>query len=143
MTKGQDERLKLDHQLCFPLYAASRNIVKRYTPFFRPLGITYTQYIVFMALWEKDGETVGELGERLFLDTGTLTPLLKKMEQAGYLTRTRESRDERVVTIRLTQQGRDMKEKCAEIPEKIGGCIRLSPEEAGALYRLLHKLLET
>lgn len=143
MTQTQDERLRLDHQLCFPLYAASRNIVKRYTPFFKPLGITYTQYIVFMALWEKDGETVGELGERLFLDTGTLTPLLKKMEQAGYLTRTRESRDERVVTIRLTQQGFDMKEKCAEIPAKIGGCIRLSPEEAGVLYRLLHKLLQS
>ena len=102
---NEKEALKLENQLCFPLYAAARQVVSLYTPYLRTLGITYTQYIVFLVLWERDGIPVGELGRRLYLDNGTLTPLLKKMEKEGYITRTRESSDERVVTIRLTDKG--------------------------------------
>ena len=106
-----DEALRLDNQLCFPLYAASRRIISAYTPFLKPLGLTYTQYIVFLVLWEKDGVTVGEIGERLHLDNGTLTPLLKKMEKSGYVSRERSSKDERVVLITLTKEGKAMKKR--------------------------------
>ena len=136
-----EEALKLDNQLCFPLYAAARHVIAQYTPLLKPLGLTYTQYIAFMVLWERDGITVGELGARLFLDNGTLTPLLKKMEAAGYLVRTRSREDERVVRITLTEEGRRMKEKVRDIPLEMGRCVRLDKEEAAALQRILHKLL--
>ena len=143
-TPGMPEfpQLALDHQLCFPLYAAARRVMSRYTPYFKPLGITYTQFIVFMVLWEMDTATVGDLCHRLYLDNGTITPLLKKMEEAGYITRTRSDRDERVVTVHLTQSGWDMREKMRDIPTQVGSCIPLSLQEAGQLYTLLHKLLE-
>jgi len=137
-----DQRLCLENQLCFPLYACARMVTGLYTPYFKPLGITYTQYIVFLALWEKDNVPVSDLCRRLYLDSGTLTPLLKKMEQEGYLTRTRADHDERIVLIRLTEKGRRMEQACAEIPSQVGSCISLSPEEAGELYRLLHKIME-
>ncbi len=136
------EQLKLENQLCFPLYACSRRIVSRYAPLFKPLGITYTQYIVFLALWEEDGQSVGELCRRLYLDSGTLTPLLKKMEEAGFLTRSRSSRDERVVLVTLTDKGRALKEQAKDIPGQVGSCIPLSPEEAATLYTLLHKVMD-
>ncbi len=137
-----DELLKLENQLCFPLYAAARKVTSLYTPLFKPLGITYTQYIVFLALWEENEMTVGELGKRLYLDNGTLTPLLKKLEENGYVARTRSKKDERVVTVSVTQKGMDLKTKASEIPLKAGSCIRLSPEEAATLYTLLYKILE-
>nr|MCR5610478.1 MarR family transcriptional regulator [Clostridiales bacterium] len=93
------EAMKLANQLCFPLYAAARHVTGLYTPVLKPLGLTYTQYIVFLVLWEKDGQPVGEIGEKLLLDNGTLSPLLKKMEQAGYVRRERSREDERVVVI--------------------------------------------
>ena len=96
------DALKLENQLCFPLYACSRSIVNLYTPFLKPLGLTYTQYIVFLVLWEQDGITVGELGAKLHLDNGTITPLLKKMQDKGYVTRERSKSDERVVIVSLT-----------------------------------------
>lgn len=136
-----DEVMKLDHQLCFPLYAAARQVVGLYTPYLKELGLTYTQYIVFLVLWERDGIPVGELGRRLYLDNGTLTPLLKKLEAAGYLTRSRDQADERVVTVALTDAGRALKEQAKEIPLKVGSCIRLSEEEAQGLYILLNQLL--
>ena len=139
--KIYDEMLKLDNQLCFPLYAASRQVVSLYTPYLKELGLTYTQYIVFLVLWETDGIPVGELGRRLYLDNGTLTPLLKKLEAAGYLTRSRDTADERVVIVSLTDEGRVMKEKAKEIPLKIGTCIRLTEEEAKGLYTVLYKIL--
>ncbi len=139
--KIYDEMLKLDNQLCFPLYAASRQVVSLYTPYLKELGLTYTQYIVFLVLWETDGIPVGELGRRLYLDNGTLTPLLKKLEAAGYLTRSRDTADERVVIVTLTDEGRVMKEKAKEIPLKIGTCIRLTEEEAKGLYTVLYKIL--
>ena len=137
-----DEALKLDNQLCFPLYAAARRIVNEYTPLLKPFGLTYTQYIAFMVLWEKDDITVGEMGARLHLDNGTITPLLKKLEQGGYITRSRSVSDERIVRISLTEEGRAMKDKVAEIPLKIGSCVNLTPEEGATLYRLLYKVID-
>ena len=138
-----DELLKLENQLCFPLYAAARKVTNLYTPFFKPLGITYTQYIVFLVLWEKKEVTVGDLGRRLYLDNGTLTPLLKKLEENGYIARTRSKKDERVVTVSITQKGMNLKEKAADIPIKAGACISLTPEEAAGLYTLLYKILDS
>ncbi|MBQ9679529.1 MAG: MarR family transcriptional regulator [Ruminococcus sp.] len=136
-----DELMKLDNQLCFPLYAAARQVVSLYTPYLKELGLTYTQYIVFLVLWETDGIPVGELGRRLYLDNGTLTPLLKKLETAGYLTRSRDTEDERVVIVTLSEEGRALKERAKEIPLKVGTCIRLSEQEAMGLYAVLYKLL--
>ena len=142
MEYDYHEALKLSNQLCFPLYAAARNVTGLYTPCLRPLGLTYTQYIVFLVLWEKDALTVGEIGERLMLDNGTLSPLLKKMEQAGYVERRRSQEDERVVVITLTEAGRALQEKAKDIPAQVAGCIDLSPEKAQTLYALLYELLE-
>jgi DNA-binding MarR family transcriptional regulator len=135
------EQLCLDNQLCFPLYACARKVTGLYTPFFKPLGITYTQYIVFLALWEKDDVSVSDLCARLYLDSGTLTPLLKKMEQDGYIKRTRSASDERIVRITLTEKGREMEERAADIPMQVGSCIPLDPEEAVTLHALLSKIL--
>lgn len=142
--KPADEmpQLLLDSQLCFPLYAAARKVVNRYTPYLKPFGITYTQYIVLLALWEEKSATVGELCSRLYLDNGTMTPLLKKMEDARLVARTRSKQDERVVTVAVTEKGWQLREKVKEIPFRVGGCIPLQQEEAFTLHRLLHKLLE-
>ncbi len=137
------EAMKLDRQLCFPLYAAARNVTGLYTPWLKPLGLTYTQYLVFLVLWEKDGITVGEIGEKLMLDNGTLSPLLKKLEKAGYLKRRRCREDDRVVEISLTQEGRDLQEQAKEIPLNVAGCIDLPAEKAAQLYSLLYELLDT
>ena len=142
-VKTEFAPLLLDLQLCFPLYACARKVVNLYTPYFQPLGITYTQYLVFLVLWERDGVSVRELGERLYLDSGTLTPLLKKMEEAGYLTRERSKADGRVVLVRLTEQGRALRAACAEIPLRLGGCLPISAEEAKVLHGLLYRILET
>ena len=137
-----DESMKLDSQLCFPLYAASRKVVNLYTPHLKPLGITYTQYIMFLVLWEKDSITVGELCRRLMLDTGTVTPMLKNTEKQGLIKRTRSEEDERVVVITLTDEGRALYKKAKNMPEKIGSCVKLDKGEAMALYKILYKLLE-
>ena len=142
---GKYPQLQLDNQLCFPLYAAARKVVNEYTPLLKPYGLTYTQYIVFLALWEKeDGKAkVGCLGNRLYLDCGTLTPLLKKMEESGWLTRCRCKVDERVVYVSLTEEGWAMREELKGIPEKVGKCMTMKQEDAAELYTLLHRLLET
>ena len=137
-----NESMKLDSQLCFPLYAAARKITGLYTPYLKPLGITYTQYIMFLVLWEKDGITVGELCKRLRLDTGTVTPMLKNTEKQGLIKRTRSADDERVVVISLTEDGKALYKKAKSIPEKIGSCVKLGKEEAVELYKVLYKLLE-
>ena len=136
------EAMKLGNQLCFPLYAASRNVINLYTPYLKPLGLTYTQYITLLALWEKDGVTVGELCGKLMLDNGTLSPLLKKMQQEGLVERKRSEEDERVVVITLTEEGRALQEKAKDIPVKVAGCVDLPPEKAMMLYSLLSELLE-
>lgn len=142
MDYDYKEAMKLSNQLCFPLYAAARNITCLYTPYLKELGLTYTQYIVFLVLWEKDNITVGEICEKLMLDNGTVSPLLKKMEKAGYVTRTRSSKDDRVVLISLTDEGRALQEKAKDVPVKVSGCIDLEPEKAKMLYSLLYELLE-
>ncbi|MBN1774972.1 MAG: MarR family transcriptional regulator [Clostridiales bacterium] len=136
-----NDPLLLINQLCFPLYAASRKIIRLYTPLLEPLGLTYTQYIALLALWERDGVSVKDLGERLFLDSGTLTPLLKKMEAEGLLNRKRDTKDERNVRIFLTDAGRALKERAAEIPGQMASCVPLTKGEAEMLYRILYRLL--
>ena len=142
MEYDYHEAMKLKNQMCFPLYAASRNVINLYTPCLKPLGLTYTQYIVFLVLWEKDGVSVSEIGNRLMLDNGTLSPLLKKMEQAGYVGRRRCREDDRVVEITLTEEGRALQEKAKEIPGKVARCIDLPEERARQLYALLYELLD-
>ena len=138
-------QLLLDNQLCFPLYAAARKVVNAYNPLLKPYGLTYTQYIVFLALWEQENgkAKVGDLGRRLYLDCGTLTPLLKKMEEGGWLTRCRCKVDERVVYVSLTDAGWALREDLKVIPEKVGKCVTMKQEDAAALYTLLHRLLDT
>ncbi|MBQ2605455.1 MAG: MarR family transcriptional regulator [Clostridiales bacterium] len=138
-----DESMKLDAQLCFPLYAASRKIVSLYTPHLKPLGITYTQYIMFLVLWEGDGITVGELCKKLRLDTGTVTPMLKNTEKQGLIKRTRSEQDERVVVITLTEEGRALYKKAKDIPSKIGSCVKLDKDDAVKLYQILYTLLDS
>ena len=136
------EAMKLSNQLCFPLYAASRNVIGRYTPYLNELGLTYTQYLVFLVLWEKDGITVSEICERLKLDSGTVSPLLKKLQQAGYIRKVRSEADDRVVEITLTEEGRALQEKAKDVPLKVASCIELAPEKAKMLYDLLYELLD-
>ena len=134
-------QLMLENQLCFPLYAAARRVVNHYTPWLKPLGLTYTQYVVFMCLWEYGETTVGDLCRRLYLDNGTITPLIKRMEQEGYLTRSRSAEDERVVRVRLTDRGWAVRDRAKDIPGHVGSCVRLSAEEAVSLHRVLYRLL--
>ncbi len=136
-------QLQLDGQLCFPLYACARKVIGAYTPLLKPLRLTYTQYIVMLELWEKEKEKVGELCHRLYLDCGTITPMLKKMEESGWLTRCRCKVDERVVYVALTEKGRALREQVKDIPAQVSKCVPLEQEEAFELYRLLHKLLDT
>ncbi len=142
MDKEYREEMKLDNQLCFPLYAAARRVVNLYTPWLKPLGLTYTQYVVFLVLWEKDGITVGEICDRLMLDNGTLSPLLKKMQQAGYIDRKRSENDDRVVLITLTDKGKALQEKAKDVHGKVACCIDYPPEKAKMLYEFLYELLE-
>ncbi len=133
--------LKLENQLCFPLYAAAKEVVKKYRPFLDNLDLTYTQYIAMMVLWDSGEISVKDLGEKLFLDSGTLTPLLKSLEQKNYVSRHRSKKDERVLLVSLTKHGEKLKEKAVDVPKQMGGCIKLTREEAVTLYSLLYKLL--
>lgn len=135
--------LKLENQMCFPLYAAARKVTGLYTPILAELDLTYTQYIVMLVLWEKDEVSVKEIGERLFLDSGTLTPLLKNLEKKGLLTRNRSKEDERVTIAKLTEEGKALREKALKVPEQVVSCVKLEPEEALQLYTLLYKILKT
>ncbi len=137
------DALKLQNQLCFPLYACSKEIVRKYKPFLDEIDLTYTQYIAMMVMWEHKSMNVKEMGEFLFLDSGTLTPVLKKLEQKGYLTRRRDTEDERVLNVEITESGEALKDKAVEIPNQIGSCVPLEPEEAAKLYELLHKMLNS
>ena len=135
------EAIKLGNQLCFPLYACAKEIVRRYKPFLDEIDLTYTQYIAMMVLWEEREINVKELGSRLYLDSGTLTPVLKRLEQKGLITRQRDDKDERVLIVSITKEGDELKDKAVEIPVKMAGCVSLEPQDAAELYRLLHKLL--
>jgi len=143
MSQSKYDLLKLENQLCFPLYAASREVVKKYRPYLDAVGLTYTQYITMMVLWEEKEITVKALGEKLFLDSGTVTPVVKSLETKGYARRERSKEDERSVNVLLTERGEALRESAVEIPLSVSRCITLSPEEALQLYTLLYKLLDT
>lgn len=133
--------LKLDNQLCFPLYAVSKEIVRRYTPFLNEIDLTYTQYIAMMVMWEHREMSVKELGKKLLLDSGTLTPLLKTLEKKELVTRVRSKTDERFLVVTITEKGMTLREKAVDIPAKIGACVQIPKEEAVQLYATLRKLL--
>ena len=139
--ENQYDALKLDNQLCFPLYAASREVVKSYRPYLEPLGLTYTQYIAMMVFWEQKKCSVKELGSKLYLDSGTLTPVLKNLEAKGFVRRYRSAEDERVLLVEITEAGERLRDQALEIPRQISSCVRLKPEEARTLYELLYRLL--
>lgn len=135
------ESLKLGNQICFPLYAVSKEIVRRYKPFLDEIDLTYTQYITMMVMWEKENICVKDLGSCLFLDSGTLTPVLKTLEKKGYITRTRSQEDERVLNVEITEEGMKLRDKALEVPKGISSCVKLDPEEAMQLYSILHKMM--
>jgi len=137
------EQLKLEKQLCFPLYACAKEVVKKYKPFLDEIGLTYTQYITMMVLWEQEKMNVKTLGQYLYLDSGTLTPLLKKLESQELIKRERLLEDERNVIVSLTAKGYALKEQASLVPEKIGQCIQISNEDATQLYTLLYKILDS
>ncbi len=140
MDKNFDA-LKLDNQLCFPLYVCSKEIVKKYKPFLDEIGLTYTQYITMMAMWEHEELSVKKLGELLFLDSGTLTPVLKTLEKKGLLSRRRSTDDERMLIVKLTKEGINLKEKAVGVPYKMQGCVSIDEKDAAELYRILHKIM--
>jgi len=142
MTDQRYDALKIKNHLCFPLYACSREVIKRYKPFLDKIDLTYTQYLTMLVLWEKGEITSKELGNRLYLDSGTLTPLLKKLEQKGLLIRSRSREDERNLLISLTAEGAAMKDEALSIPGEMAKKVCLTLEEQQELYRLLYKLLQ-
>ncbi|MBD5097666.1 MAG: MarR family transcriptional regulator [Lachnospiraceae bacterium] len=142
MPDNKYDSLKLENQLCFPLYAASREIIKQYRPYLDALDLTYTQYIAMMVFWEERKISVKKLGKKLFLDSGTLTPVLKSLESKGYVIRSRSKEDERVLDVEITEKGEALKEQAVSIPQRVAGCVKLNSEEAMQLYQLLYKVLE-
>ena len=142
MMEEKYECLKLSKQLCFPLYACSREMIKLYKPYLDELGLTYTQYITLMVLWEHKAMTVKALGQELYLDSGTLTPLLKKLEEKGLVTRRRSDLDERNLIVTITELGESMRDQALHIPAEMTKCINLPKEDIRDLYRMLHQLLE-
>ena len=141
MSPDRYESLKLKNQVCFPLYAAARQVIKLYRPFLDPLDLTYTQYIAMMVFWEERSISVKELGRRLYLDSGTLTPVLKSLEKKGYVTRRRSEKDERVVIAEITEAGAALREAAAEVPGRVSACLPMSPEDGMQLHTLLYRLL--
>ena len=136
------DALKLSKQLCFPLYACSREMIKLYKPYLDELGLTYTQYITMMVLREHKAMTVKALGQELYLDSGTLTPLLKKLEEKGLVTRRRSDLDERNLIVTITELGEAMRDQALHIPAEMTKCVNLPKEDIRDLYRMLHQLLE-
>ena len=135
------EALKLGNQICFPLYACAKEIIRKYKPYLDDIDLTYTQYITMMVLWEKKSVNVKTLGECLYLDSGTLTPVLKKLESKGYITRERSNEDERNLVVTITKEGDELRDKAVDIPRNMGTCVKLSAEEAKTLYELLYKII--
>lgn len=135
------ETLKLKNQLCFPLYAASKEIVRKYAPILEKLGLTYTQYIAMLVMWEEGELSVKELGERLYLDSGTLTPVLKTLEKKGLVKRSRSKEDERVLIVKTTAAGEKMKDDALSVPRELACCMNLDAKESKQLYALLYKVL--
>ena len=134
--------LKLENQLCFPLYAASREMIKLYRPYLEPLDLTYTQYVTMMVIWEEKLISVKELGKRLYLDSGTLTPVLKSLESKGFINRYRSSEDERVLLVELTAAGVELRDKSSNIPVEMAKNVTLDHDERVEFYHLIYKLLD-
>ncbi|MBO4424862.1 MAG: MarR family transcriptional regulator [Spirochaetales bacterium] len=142
IRKMQDyPQLRLSNQLCFPLYACSKELVRCYAPLLEPYSLTYTHYITMMVIWEKGEVTVSELGKALYLDSGTLSPVLKRLESNCYIRRTRKSDDERCVVVTPTEEGLAIQEKLKDVPKAVGCCLNLDASEAATLYGLLYKML--
>ena len=133
--------LKLENQICFPLYACAKEVVKAYKPYLDKLDLTYTQYITMMVMWEQKELRVRDVGKYLYLDSSTLTPLLKRLEEKGYVTRHRSTEDERDLIVTITDKGEALKEKAVTIPEQLGACIEMDPKKSKALYDLLYELI--
>lgn len=133
--------LKLENQICFPLYACAKEIVKAYKPYLDELDLTYTQYITMMVMWEHKELRVKEVGDYLYLDSSTLTPLLKRLEEKGYVTRRRSAKDERDLIITITDAGMALREKALTVPQRLAACVDLEPEKAQLLYGILYELL--
>lgn len=133
--------LKLENQLCFPLYVCAKEVVRAYKPYLDELDITYTQYITMMVMWEYKELRVKEIGEHLYLDSGTLTSVLKKLEEKGFVTRKRSAKDERDLIVTITDKGEALKEKAVHVPEKLGACVELDPQKAKALYDTLYEVI--
>ena len=142
MSANTYDALLLENQLCFPLYACSREVIKQYRPYLDALGLTYTQYITLMVIWAEGTVSVRDLGRRLFLDSGTLTPVLKHLENVGYITRRRCPTDERVLLVTITEEGLALRDRAVDVPVALARCVKLDSEEAATLYRLLYKLLD-
>ena len=136
-----EDALRIDNQICFPLYAASREVIKAYRPILDEFDLTYTQYIAMMVMWEEKAISVKDMGAKLFLDSGTLTPVLKSLEKKGLITRSRSKEDERVLIAEITEKGEELKKDALQVPQRVAGCISLDPEEAKELYRILYKIL--
>lgn len=142
MSETNFDGLKFESQLCFPLYACSRAVIKQYKPILDEIGLTYTQYITMMVLWERKKCTVKELGQILYLDSGTLTPLLKKLEEKGLVKRTRSREDERNLIITHTEAGEKLRNYAFRVPAEVGKCIDLTDEESAVLYKVLYKMIK-
>ena len=138
---GKYDVLKLENQLCFPLYAAAKEVVKAYKPYLDELDLTYTQYITMMVMWEHKELKIKDVGEYLYLDSGTLTPLIKRLEEKGYVTRRRSKKDERDLIVTITDKGEALKEKAVHIPERLGSCIELDPQKAKMIYDVLYEII--
>ena len=136
------EALKLKNQLCFPVYLCAKEIQRKYAPFLDKLNLTYTQYVVMMYFWEHGGSNVKAIGNALLIDPSTLTPLLKKLEAKGYITRTRSKEDERNLMIELTESGETLKDKALDIPAQMGSCLALTEEESKTMCRIMYKILQ-
>ncbi len=136
------DNLKIENQICFPLYACAKEVTRRYKPLLDKLDLTYTQYIVMMVMWEYKKMNVKELGEKVYLDSGTLTPLLLKLEAQGYISRTKDKDDARNLILKVTNKGLDLREKAKQVPQKMSKCVKLSVEEAKVLYKTLYKILD-
>lgn len=142
-TQGPYASLCLDNQLCFPLYAAAKEVVRRYKPLLDKLDLTYTQYIAMMVMWEQREMNVRDLGTRLFLDSGTLTPLLKKLEGKGYVERHRGAHDGRELRISLTAAGLALRDQALSVPEDMAACVHIPLDDALELRRILNELLQS
>ena len=136
------EALKLKNQLCFPIYLCAKEIQRRYAPILDKLNLTYTQYVVMMYFWEHGSSNVKAIGNALLIDPSTLTPLLKKLEAKGYITRTRSKEDERNLMIELTESGEALKDKALDIPAQMGSCLALTEEESKTMCRIMYKILQ-